>query len=177
MRSSPRIIAPGSSRQKAHEGRLRCARSHAPADKGPLHGGRDSQPFSGSRGRSPHLPEHSVFWRPCTKGKARFRVWLPSLFPALDCAWMLTYRWQMVRREHTTGVSITFDWEAREGMPEAPQGSPQVAGQCEGWVKAVTHGGFRLHVLTCDGMEVPQHWVLRLLPLLWSCITFPSWGY
>lgn len=64
-----------------------------------------------------------------------------------------------------------------EGMPEAPQGSPQLAGQCEGWVKAVTHGGFRLHVLTCDGMEVPQHWVLRLLPLLWSCITFPSWGY
>lgn len=97
-------------------------------------------------------------------------------FPVFFLPWTVL-GCQMVCREHTTGVSVTFDWQAREEMPQATQESAQLPGHCEGWVKAVTHGGCRLRVLPCDGMEVRQHWVLGLLPLLWSCVTFPSWGH
>lgn len=97
-------------------------------------------------------------------GGRDFRACLPTLFPAVDCAWMsLTGgRWWA---ENTplgypsplTGKHERCLWYLRVSSACWPMW---------GWVKAVSQGGFRLCALPCDSVEVRQHWVLGLLPLL-----------
>lgn len=54
--------------------------------------------------------EHSVLWRPCAEGKAQGkRIFQGMASHSFSCRGLcldVTYRWQMVGREHTTGVSI-----------------------------------------------------------------------
>lgn len=98
-------------------------------------------------------------------GRAHFRAWLPSLFPAVDCAWMSLTGGGWWAENTPLGYPSPLLGSTRGDA----SGTARVSSACWPmwrWLKAVSQGGFRLCALPCVGVEVRQHWVLGLLPLL-----------